>query len=116
MLVASTLASRFPHFAGSFKTCRAACLNILDTVPLGPALPMEMTGVFLPFDDGMRGGCTDPFARLLTVQAIHEICGQKGTRAGIVSTALAPQTASIVTEAIQLKRSASEMSCGRRLT
>jgi len=35
---------------------------------------------------------TDPFARLLTVQATHEICGQKGTRAGIVSTGLAPQT------------------------
>ena len=36
-----------------------------------------------------RGLRTDPLARLLAVQALYKISGQKGTRAGIVSTALA---------------------------
>ena len=35
---------------------------------------------------------TDPFARLLTVQAVHEICGQKGTQVRKVSVALASLT------------------------
>ena len=38
---------------------------------------------------------TDPFARLLTVQALYKISGQKGTPGWIVSTALASQTGKI---------------------